>query len=279
MYDSQQQTWGQGFSTSRLLKLLLAILVASTIAFCGIAAPLDYQSQTAYAVEDAGGSYAEKDGTIVDDYGWGYFEPLYFEESIVGVAKGKTKKLKSLLYGRDYKTLTWSSSNKKVVKVSKKGVIKAKKPGTAKITVRNKYRKSDYAKITIEVYKKPTKNKVYKALMKLKSKYREGKTWGNEKFYYWRAANMNCYACIALAGKISDKLFGKSAPLKVHRSFKKIKIGDHIRLGGPHSVIVLTKNKNSITVVEGNYNGRIHWGRTITRSELAAAGFAVWTRY
>lgn len=90
---------------------------------------------------------------------------------------------------------------------------------------------------------------------------------------------MYCYACIALSGIISDKVFGKSAPIKVHRNYNKIKVGDHVRIGGAHSVIVLTKNKKSITVVEGNFNGRIHWGRAIKRSELKSAGFEVWTRY
>lgn len=38
-------------------------------------------------------------------------------------------------------TLKWSSSNKKIVTVDKKGRITAKKPGTAKITVKTATKK------------------------------------------------------------------------------------------------------------------------------------------
>jgi len=115
--------------------------------------------------------------------------------------------------------------------------------------------------------------------MKLKPKYKEGKTWGNEKFYVWKKANMHCYACFALVGKVSDAVFGKNAPIKIHHSFKKIKIGDHVRIGGTHSVIMISKDSKSIRVLEGNYGGKVHWNRKITKSELKNAGFAVWTRY
>ncbi|WP_047834986.1 Ig-like domain-containing protein, partial [Robinsoniella sp. RHS] len=50
-------------------------------------------------------------------------------------------------------TLKWSSSNKKIVTVDKKGRITAKKPGTAKITVKTANKKS--ASCTITVRKKP----------------------------------------------------------------------------------------------------------------------------
>lgn len=42
-------------------------------------------------------------------------------------------------------------------------------------------------------------------------------------------------------------------------------------IGAPSTVIV--------TVVEGNYNSSVHWGREITRSELKAEGFYVDSRY
>ncbi|WP_395013721.1 endo-alpha-N-acetylgalactosaminidase family protein [Robinsoniella peoriensis] len=50
-------------------------------------------------------------------------------------------------------TLKWSSSNKKIVTVDKKGRITAKKPGTAKITVKTANKKSAYCTITVK--KKP----------------------------------------------------------------------------------------------------------------------------
>jgi len=48
-------------------------------------------------------------------------------------------------------TLTWTSSNKKVATVSKKGVVKAIKPGKVKITVKTSNGKK--ATITITVKK------------------------------------------------------------------------------------------------------------------------------
>ena len=48
-------------------------------------------------------------------------------------------------------TYTWTSSNKKVATVSKKGLVKAKKKGTAKITVKTANGKK--AKITVKVVK------------------------------------------------------------------------------------------------------------------------------
>ena len=46
-----------------------------------------------------------------------------------------------------------------------------------------------------------------------------------------------------------------------------------------HSVMVLQKNGNTLTVVEGNHNATVHWGRKITKKELQESGFYVETRY
>ena len=78
---------------------------------------------------------------------------------------------------------------------------------------------------------------------------------------------------------ISDKVFGKYAPVTKHSNFSRIKAGDHIRIGNEHSVMVLQKNGNTLTVVEGNYNATVHWGRKITKKELQESGFYVETRY
>lgn len=44
-------------------------------------------------------------------------------------------------------------------------------------------------------------------------------------------------------------------------------------------MIVWKKAKDSVMVVEGNYNSSVHWGREITRRELKAEGFYVDSRY
>ena len=50
-------------------------------------------------------------------------------------------------------------------------------------------------------------------------------------------------------------------------------------MNNTHSVVVLKVVGNTLVVAEGNYNESIHWGRTISRSELKATGTYVMTRY
>lgn len=71
------------------------------------------------------------------------------------LTKGKSKKLKATVKvtpnKAKYKKVTFKSSNKKVATVSSKGVVKAKKAGTAKITVTSKTNKSKKTKFTVKV--------------------------------------------------------------------------------------------------------------------------------
>ena len=127
---------------------------------------------------------------------------------------------------------------------------------------------------------KSSNPKARRKIMAMKKTYKEGLSWTNEnRQYFWEATNCQCYGCIALCGEISDKVFGKYAPVTKHSNFSRIKAGDHIRIGNEHSVMVLQKNGNMLTVVEGNYNATVHWGRKITKKELQESGFYVETRY
>ncbi len=180
--------------------------------------------------------------------------------------------------------LTWSSTNSKIAVVSSKGKVTAKKPGTVYIKVRDsKTNKS--LKCKVKVTSRMTESQAKRRLMALKSKYPVGKPWGDNKYYFWEATRTNGSGCYAYVAIISDKVFGKSAGVKTHRSFSKIKVGDHVRLGtkggtiGYHSVIVISKSKSSITVTEGNFNSSVMWGRKISKSQLSKEGFYVDTRY
>lgn len=176
-------------------------------------------------------------------------------------------------------TMKWKSSKKSVATVSQSGVVKAKKAGKAVITVSGGNLLGSM-KCTVYVSKKLTQKQAKKKLLALKETYPEGMSWTNEnQSYFWEAASCQCYGCIAFAGVVSDKVFGKYAPVKTHQNFDKIKVGDHVRIGDYHSVIVLKKDGDTLTVAEGNYNSSVHWGRTITKSELAESGFSVDTRY
>lgn len=123
-----------------------------------------------------------------------------------------------------------------------------------------------------------TEESAYNTLNSLRSTYPEGMTLTNS-YYYYSPQFGNGYGCYGFAAKLSDTVFGTAKPYKTHTSFHQIKVGDNIRIGNYHSVIVLTKNADSITVVEGNYNSSVHWDRKITSSSLASSGFTVYTRY
>lgn len=124
-----------------------------------------------------------------------------------------------------------------------------------------------------------TEKHAYAVLKSLRKKYPEGKSLTDYNFSYYSFCFGGGRGCYAFAAKVSDTVYGKGQPYKTHSSFKKIRVGDNIRIGGYHSVIVLTKGKDYITVVEGNYNSAVHWNRKITASYLSSKKFKVYSRY
>ncbi|MCI8306438.1 MAG: fibronectin type III domain-containing protein [Lachnospiraceae bacterium] len=88
---------------------------------------------------------------------------------------------------------------------------------------------------------------------------------------------MTGYQCYGFANLLGDKLFGK-APIKVHKSYKKSKVGDHVRYGG-HSVVIIEKHSKYVKVAECNIGGtcKIKWGRKISSRALKNATY--YTRY
>ena len=86
------------------------------------------------------------------------------------------------------------------------------------------------------------------------------------------------YQCAGFAFKLSDEIFGVDTErIYYDYSFDAIRIGDVIRIGEyfgsyGHSVVVIGKTNNYITVVECNAGNtcKISWGRTITKRELNA---------
>lgn len=123
-----------------------------------------------------------------------------------------------------------------------------------------------------------TEETAYNILNSLRSTYPEGMPLTNS-YYYYSPRFGNGYGCYGFAAKLSDTIFGTEKSYQTHSSFDRIKVGDNIRIGNSHSVIVLTKEASHITVVEGNYNSSVHWDRKITSSSLASSGFKVYTRY
>lgn len=147
---------------------------------------------------------------------------------------------------------------------------------------------------------------VYKKMVAAKKKtLPEGKKWTNStkysslitEDYFPIPFPMNGSGCLAFALKLSDIGFGingsnaSSKPLKpIRKKLKKvtIRVGDILRINNDtHSVVVVAvlsdktgkKTRKAYVLAEGNYNGRIHWGRVLTRSEINDGLTEIWTRW
>lgn len=117
-----------------------------------------------------------------------------------------------------------------------------------------------------------TDKEAYKKIIKLKSRYPEGKKWTNDNSH--RSGYRIGYGCAGFAFLVQDEVFGEQAKKYQYDTFEwdSLRVGDHLRIynsiGGEHSVIVLTIEDDFITICEGNYNSSIHWGRKMTMDEL-----------
>lgn len=130
----------------------------------------------------------------------------------------------------------------------------------------------------VEYY--PSANQVYNDMIAKKSSYPEGMSWTNSNYYGWDAGYYTGgYGCAGFAFMLSDAAFGY-LPAKKHYDFDNIKPGDILRINNDgHSVVVLKIDGTKYTLAEGNFNSSIHWGRTMTLSQIKANGTYVMTRY
>ncbi|MCQ2519386.1 MAG: DUF5050 domain-containing protein [Lachnospiraceae bacterium] len=124
---------------------------------------------------------------------------------------------------------------------------------------------------------------VQSAIYALQSTYPDGMGWGMEKYAEFHGG-LYCggYACAAFAITVSDAVFGTLPARKVY-DINTVRVGDVIsyttEYGIGHSVVALSVSGDSVTVCEGNFNGQVHWGRTISKAELQASLIEIWTRY
>lgn len=128
---------------------------------------------------------------------------------------------------------------------------------------------------------------VYNRMMNMKSSYPEGMTWTNDNYYqhsyFWhydddegRWVSYTGYGCAGFALILSDAAFGDDLDMWKYYdvSFSKVRVGDILRINdNTHSVIVLKKNSDSVTIAEGNYGGQIHWGRTLSAAEVNSSDY------
>lgn len=120
---------------------------------------------------------------------------------------------------------------------------------------------------------------VYNAMMAMQSKFPEGMTWTNANGYAWKGGIYSIgYGCAGFAFALSDAAFGDAKATKVYNT-DSIRVGDIIRMDNDtHMVIVLSTNSDGVIVAEGNYNGKVHWGRFISWAEVSTADWVL-TRY
>ena len=125
-----------------------------------------------------------------------------------------------------------------------------------------------------------TEENVRRLIEGLKTQYPEGMRWTNDNSYFCSALRITGYGCAGFAFLCSDTAFGSLPATGTHSDFDRVRVGDIIRMNNDtHSVVVLAKSGDSVTVTEGNFNSSIHWGRTISRSELVRGNFTVTTRW
>ena len=80
--------------------------------------------------------------------------------------------------------------------------------------------------------------------------------------------HLSAAQCMGFANKLGYDVFGDTT-WTLHtnsgKAYQEIKVGDIVRIGGSHSVFIIAKNGNVVTVGEANYksNCEISWGRTI----------------
>ena len=131
----------------------------------------------------------------------------------------------------------------------------------------------------------PTEAQAYRRMMALKDEYPEGMHWTNDDFYAWKGGGKyyGGYGCVAFAYILSDAAFG-SLPSRYIADIRieNVHVGDLLRINNDtHTVIVLEVNgTDSVTIAEGNYNSSIHWGRTLSASQIASSSTTqLQTRY
>lgn len=122
-----------------------------------------------------------------------------------------------------------------------------------------------------------TDESVYNAMMAKKADFPEGMHWTNDDFYAWNGGIFSGgYGCAGFAFLLSDAAFGTLPARKLQVNYDTLRPGDILRINSnTHSVIILQVFSDHVVVAEGNYNSSIHWGRTLTRSQVEASDYVL----
>ena len=122
-----------------------------------------------------------------------------------------------------------------------------------------------------------TDESVYNAMIAKKADFPEGMHWTNDDFYKWNGGVFSGgFGCAGFAFLLSDAAFGTLPSQMVDVDYETLRTGDILRINNDsHSVIVLQVFSDHVVVAEGNYNSSIHWGRTLSRSQVEASDYVL----
>ena len=112
-------------------------------------------------------------------------------------------------------------------------------------------------------------------------------------YYHWKGGpldgkNISAVGCVAFAFILSDAAFG-SLPARMYAAgeftFEDVKVGDILRVSNDvHTAIVIEVSDAGVVVAEGNisagdHQGKVHWGRAISKEEVMSNTSHYITRY
>lgn len=86
--------------------------------------------------------------------------------------------------------------------------------------------------------------------------------------------------CAGFASMLSDRIFGKDAPVRIFYNYDDIRVGDQARIdNNGHTVFIIEKTDDYVVVAECNADYKtciINWGRKIPRSRLKGFYLTRW---
>ena len=86
--------------------------------------------------------------------------------------------------------------------------------------------------------------------------------------------------CAGFASMLSDRVFGKDAPVRIFYNYDDIRIGDQARINNnSHTVFIIDKTDDYVVVAECNADYKsciINWGRKIYRNNLTGFYITRW---
>ena len=117
-------------------------------------------------------------------------------------------------------------------------------------------------------------------LAKAKQKYPEGFACDQYSVAVLYGTGLRGYGSQAFAYFLSNELFGgATSEVITDVNFADVKLGDILRMDNDTRAVVVTEIKNDcIVAAQGDWNGTVHWGETLTKDQVEAADYRI-TRY